>query len=244
MLDDRCLELLNGEIDGDLSAADRAELSRRLLESSDVRTARDALRLACAELDRVPRVDPPADLRERILAAVNVPATDRIGAASGRHRWSGPGWRYAAVFAGGVLISLVAMEAGRGIPGTGVEQAAGTMAAAPASAVASAAAIPVDLPQVRGTVRVSATNEGLLVRLDLAAQQTASVGPSTPVEMTVTRGVQEVRLSGLGATQAAGGSAFSVALPGPVSAGETVRVRFLVSGELVQEDQWRAPSGR
>jgi anti-sigma-K factor RskA len=244
MLDDRGLELLNLEIDGDLSAADRAELSRRLLASSELRAARESLRRACSDLDRVPRVDPPAGLRARILKSVNVPATDRFGGILARGRWSGPGWRYAAVFAGGALFSLVAIEAGRGVPGTGVEQAAGTMAAARAPAGAPVATIPVDLPQVRGTVHLSPTADGLLVRLDVDARPPASPSSSGPVEMTVTRGGQEARLSGLGATQSAGAAGFSLVLPGPVSAGETVRLQFLVAGALVHEEQWRAPAGR
>ena len=63
MPDDRMLELLNAEIDGELSAAERAELSQRLLNDPQARTAREELRRTCTGLDALPRAEPPAELR-------------------------------------------------------------------------------------------------------------------------------------------------------------------------------------
>src|SRR5512135_2329165 len=108
MLDEKTFELLNAEIDGTLSATDRAELSRRLLESPELRALRDDLRRACAELDRLPRVEPPAGLREKILAAL--PQAGSATEAQARRGFAfGPrSLRFAAAIVGGVLVSALA----------------------------------------------------------------------------------------------------------------------------------------
>jgi hypothetical protein len=110
-LDERLIELIQADVDGELdrhSAADRADLARALLGDADARGLREELMRLRAALSRVPEVAPPAGLRSDILASVEArpPATVAAG--------SGAALRYAAVFAGGALVTTLAFVLFRG----------------------------------------------------------------------------------------------------------------------------------
>ena len=50
------ITLIHAEIDGELDAANRAELARHLLADPNARTLREDLRRLCTELDALPEV--------------------------------------------------------------------------------------------------------------------------------------------------------------------------------------------
>jgi len=242
MLDDRMLELLNAEIDDALSASERAELSRRLLNEPEARAARVELRRACSGLDALPLAEPPADLRERILAALphGTPATSRGGQSSRRFLSSASTLRYAAAVVGAVLVGTIAFEANRNVNGVESDQAVGTMATPP---VAAPGALRVDSSQVRGTVTLVPTRRELGVRFDFDPVQPAGTVAPEAIEVVVTRGKQVAHLTGIAATQQ-GRGAMAAAIPGAVAAGEAVEVRILASGAPVFTGRWQASSSR
>ena len=246
MLDDRMLELLNAEIDRALSAADRAELSRRLLSEPDSRAARDALRRTCAELDSLAPAEVPAELHERILAALPQPtaAASRGGQLS---RWflsSASTLRYAAAVIGAVLVGTIAFQENRGVNGVDADQAAGTMADPPATVRASEGRLRVDASEVHGTITLVPTGQDLGVRFDFDPAQPAGAAAPAAIDVVVTRGKQVAHLTGIAATQQGRGGAMAAAIPGAVTAGEAVEVRVLASGVPVFMGRWQASSPR
>src|SRR5215469_17448352 len=96
---ERYTELIHAEIDGELDAQQRAELSRYLLADPDVRALRDELRRVCAALDATPEAEPPPDLQDRILAALPVADPPRA-----ERRLPALNWRHAAAAAGLVAV--------------------------------------------------------------------------------------------------------------------------------------------
>jgi len=70
MLDTRDLELINAEIDGELTADERAELEALLESSAEARAMKAELWKLSNFIDSVPEQEPPADLSERILGQV------------------------------------------------------------------------------------------------------------------------------------------------------------------------------
>lgn len=243
MLDDRMHELLNAEIDDALSASERAELSRRLLHEPEARAARAELRRACAGLDALPLAEPPAELRERILAALpqGTPATSRGGQSSRRFLSSASTLRYAAAIVGAVLVGTIAFEASRNVNGVEPDQAVGTMATPP---VAAPGALRVDSSQVRGTVTLAPAAQALSVRFDFDAAQPAGAVAPQAIDVVVTRGKDVAHLQGLAAMQQEGGRAIAAVMPGAVAAGETVDVRVAASGVPVFAGRWQAPAAR
>ena len=112
MIDEKYLELIQADVDGELPEQHRAELSRHLLANPEARAAREELKRLCGLLDSVPKVEPPSDLKASILGAVRLPAP-RGGFSSVRGFGVPSGMlRYAAVFAGGLLVSAIAFQVG------------------------------------------------------------------------------------------------------------------------------------
>ena len=97
----RLESLIHAQLDGELPAAERAELARALLQDADARRLHDDLARVDRLLREVPVADPPRGLREAILAG-----TARTTAAAGNaaRRASGSAYRIAAAFLGGLLI--------------------------------------------------------------------------------------------------------------------------------------------
>ena len=243
MLDEKSFELLNAEIDGELSATDRAELSRLLLGSPELRAVRDELRLACAELERCPQVEPPAGLREKILAAFPqaaqggpTEALSRLGFALSPRTL-----RIAAAIVGGVLVSAIAFQTSRSVDGVGAGDVTGTMASS-APVAAGAGTLRVDATRVRGTVTLTPSTGELRVRFDLDPSQPQSAVPPEAIDVVVIRGREEIQLQKIAAAQQAGGTAYEATLAGRVAAGEVVNVRVLASEVPVYEGRWQASS--
>ena len=97
----RIEELLQRDVDGELTPAEKAELARALLQDPATRRQRDDLARTDALLRTVPAVDPPAGLRPSILAALGLrKGKEATGGASG-----GFGrYRLAAAILGGLVV--------------------------------------------------------------------------------------------------------------------------------------------
>lgn len=97
----RLESLISAQLDGELPAAERAELARALLQDADARRLHDDLARIDRLLREVPAADPPPGLREAILAGTARTAPPGR-AAAGPPR--GSAYRIAAAFLGGLLI--------------------------------------------------------------------------------------------------------------------------------------------
>lgn len=98
--------LIQAQLDGELPAAERAELARALLQDADARRLHDELVRTDRLLREIPAAEPPPGLREAILAGTARP--------TGTSRFAR--YRIAAAFLGGLLIVGLALLArdGRG----------------------------------------------------------------------------------------------------------------------------------
>jgi anti-sigma factor RsiW len=168
---DTTLELINADIDGVITGPQRAELNRLLLADPSVRALRDDLLRTCRALDAMPREELPAGLHEAIVTRVPIGAPKSGGL---RHAsiTSRPLLRYAAVFAGGLLVSALAFQFGR-LDSTqlGADQLSGTIAAA----THAEARMIVNLDQVRGSITLTGSAQSPQVVTSLEATQPVSI---------------------------------------------------------------------
>lgn len=238
MIDQKHLELIQADIDGELAEHDRAELARFLLANPGARAVRDDLKRLCETLDRVEPVEPPPGLRASILEAVRL-AEGKAAPACRRGGWGVPRTlRFAAVVAGGLLVSVLAFQIGLDRRSTlDVAQVAGTMA----SHESVAGSDPVDtvelaLDQVSGSARLYQTQGARIVEFDLQARQ--------PIEVVVIHDGQESRLTGIGQTGTGKPSRHALKLDGPGQDGSAIRLEFFASGELIHEDVLQAATPR
>ena len=100
--DEPIQELIQADLDGELSAAERAELARLLLRDPEARRLHEDFRQTDQLLRDIASAEPPPGLREAILAGPvgTVGRGDRPALRQGR--W--PAYRAAAVILGGLLI--------------------------------------------------------------------------------------------------------------------------------------------
>jgi hypothetical protein len=239
MLEEKYIELIQADVDGELPERSRAELSRYLLASAEARALRDELRRTCAVLDSVEPVEPPADLRGAILSGIKLPGAPARSA--GRARAFGfspqaPVLRYAAVFAGGLIVSAVAFQFGStDRAALDVTQVAGTMASQdPVANSAPVDAVSIDLEQVSGSVRLFQSATMRVLEFDLTADG--------PLEVVVSHDGQEARFSGDGPAGAAGSGRYALVLNGPGQAGSPIGLKFIASGVLIHEDVLESPA--
>ena len=165
------LELINAEIDGMLTGAQRAELNRLLLADPSVRALRDGLMQTCRTLDEMPREEIPEGLHEAIVTGLPVAAPKSHGlrraAFTGR-----PLLRYAAAFGGGLLVSALAFQLGE-LDSTAI--GAGQLAGTIADATHAEARMIVSLDQVRGSITLTGAAEAPQVVTSLESTQPVSI---------------------------------------------------------------------
>jgi hypothetical protein len=171
---EHALELINAEIDGVITGSQKAELNRLLLAGPAVRTLRDGLAGVCKALDTMPREDLPAGLHDAIVSGLPV-ATPASHAAVRRTSFSQrPLLRYAAAFAGGLLVSALAFQLDRFDASQG--ELAGTIAdAAHVDGSHAEARMIVNLPQAQGSITLTGTAADPQVVTALQSSQPVSI---------------------------------------------------------------------
>lgn len=185
---ERGIELIHAEIDGEITGPQKAELGRLLLAEPALRDLRAGLRHTCEALDALPLEAPPDGLRASIMESL--PASpprceDRDVRPPGR--FGRPVLRYAAVFAGGLIVSALAFQAGMRHQSLDARELAGTIA----GVTVDPSRLELHLDEVRGTVRLEGAASAPVVVAELQS--------SRPVQVIARLEGQEVRLEGFAA---------------------------------------------
>ena len=114
-IDQHILDLLNGSIDGEISATEQDELDSLLASSPVVRSLNDELRAVTRILDELPELEPPQYLQETIEKQVRLPVqsqadTGKPGFFDG---WLNANWlRTGAALAAGLVLTVGVYEMG------------------------------------------------------------------------------------------------------------------------------------
>ena len=174
MIDPKTIELINRVLDGAATEPERADLDRALTSSPEARARYEEMGRLVRRLDSVPMDDPPADLRPRVVAAVDALGVRHTSRASNEHgffSWlraaiAPQGLRYASTFGLGLAAGAVILAVVR--PGQPVDpsQVSGTLATPGATG-----SMPVAVPEagVSGSVAVVDRGPVTQVRLKVDA---------------------------------------------------------------------------
>jgi anti-sigma factor RsiW len=220
--DPQQLELIHAEMDGELDPAQRAELARRLLADPETRALREDLRRLCTALDGLAQTEPPAQLRQSILAALPRPSPKRRGLPASA-------WRYAAVIAGVLAAGGILTEMLRG-PTPDTSEVAGTLALAPAATLVDS--VRLESGSVSGSVSLYRDRAALALKFEVTAV--------APLAVVIASEGHTIRVTGLG-KPGAPALPSAVALPGVAMHGQTVDLTFLIAGRPVGSATLRAP---
>lgn len=214
MIDERYIDLVQADIDGELPAERRAELSRFLLASPEARALRAELAAIAGTLGGVAAAEPPADLRERILSGL--PPQSRRASIAGGSRFSSP-LRWAAGLAAATLLGAIVFQiASEDRSAMDPAKLSGTMANPGAPAPSQIDEVAVSLEQVRGTVTLLGSPQARIVEFDLAVDG--------PVEITVEHEGERTRVTDLRRP---------LVIAGPAHAGVELTVEVQVPGAPV-----------
>ncbi len=190
MIDERTIQLLNADIDGELEASERLELDDILNRSAEARAMRTELLKLNNLLDSLPDLEPPAGLSREILNKITLPGEKASFYLSRLF----PSFKPAAAglaFAAGLLVTVSFYEL---VPrkGTVLDTGGmvGTMVANPASRPAeSRDVLAFEGAGLDGTVALKMNRNVLMLEFDLDS--------SEQVEIEVAYAEAGLRFSGI-----------------------------------------------
>lgn len=236
-------DLINADIDGEISPAEKAELQAFLADSAEGRALHDELTSLCGALDSVEEETPPVHLRHVIMNSIPQPAARASSPGFLQVLFAAPALRYALSFAAGVFlaISIVTSDQVSNQAFDDVTGLVGTVADPVDARLASSVSI--DELDVAGVVSLRSAGSLLILDFDLVAKDHIEVeadysDPSIwfngfaqlPSEdTTVSAGAGRVRLG------MAGKRRYAVYLHNQGGRDATVRLRFMADGQVVHE---------
>ncbi len=183
MLDERTLYLINAALDGELEPDEAAELVVLLESSAEARAAQAEMQKMANLLDGLPQQNPPADLAERIIARLRLPASRPAFSLSRLFSALQPA-QVGLAFSAGLLLTVGFYEvtAQHRSPGD-VSDMVGTMLSDPAGrAAALRDSLSISEPGISGRVSLGGSG-GILVlnfELDSANETEIVVSLSEP----------------------------------------------------------------
>jgi hypothetical protein len=236
-------DLINAAIDGEIGAAEKAELDAFLTESTAGRALYEELSSLCGTLDTLDMEEPPVHLRHAIMSTI--PANQQPAEKPGflQSLFATPALRYAATFAAGVLVALTIIDSSQmsnnafddvaGLVGTVAEPIDATLASS----------IDVQELDVAGTVSLRSSGSIMILDFDLVSKDHIEIeadykDPSIwfngfaqleSDDTTVAAANGRVRLGMKGKRR------YAVFLHNQRGHATSVNLRFLADGEVVHE---------
>jgi hypothetical protein len=168
MLEQRALYLINAELDGELEPGEQAELETILESSAEARTMRAELQKLVSVLDGAPQQTPPADLADRIIAQIRLPARRPAFSVASLFSSFQPA-QAGLAFAAGLLLTVGFYEMTAEHRAAGdVSDMVGTMLADPQGRTAALKdSLSIAEPGISGTVSLSGSGGILVLNFEL-----------------------------------------------------------------------------
>ena len=253
-MDPKYVDLINAEIDGEISEEDRALLEQFLAENAEARAFRDDLAGLCAELDSVGLIEPPEHLKHSIIDAVTRQRSTKPASAPAGWRsmlgmlFSGTVPRYALSFAAGALFTYALISSDRisrqafddvtGLVGT-ISQPDFT------AQLSNEHEIRLALNELAGSVNLNRADPLLILDFDLASQE--------PIEIVANFDDRDIWFNGFAQLESEGTSIaaesgrvtvrmvgqrrYAVYLYNTAHDATTIGLRFYSGGTLIHEDE-------
>ena len=242
-IEQKYADLINADIDGEISAEHKAELDTFLEGNAEGRALHDELASLCGALDGLDQEDPPAHLRQVIMNSI--PPTRKPDESPGflHALLAMPAFKYAFTFAAGVILALTIVDSSNlsNRAFDDVTGLVGTIAQPIDSTLASA--ISVDELDVAGVVSLRSAGSLMILDFDLNSRKHIEIeaGYSDPSiwfngfaqlesdDTTVAAAPGRVRLGMKGKRR------YAVFLHNQGEHETTVNLRFLADGEVVHK---------
>lgn len=169
-MDERTLALIHGDLDGELNAGEQEELRLLREASPEVRRELERMRALRDGLNGLPDFEPPAGLRDAILARIPAPTPATAPGARHGHRRAALQRRgrlgLVAAMAATLAVVVVVINRGSELPELDPASLGGTIGRPTA---ASSPALFIDESAVSGSIRLLQSEQGLVMEVDLDA---------------------------------------------------------------------------
>jgi hypothetical protein len=176
MLEERIINLINAELDGELSAAERDELESVLEVSAEARAMRAELQKLGEMMDSLPRRQPPAGLADQIMTSVRLPEPRRPFSLSGLLTSFQPA-QAGLAFAAGLLLAVGYYELSPSQQASGDSaRMVGTLIAGKSNGEATRVeSLDIHEPGIEGTVTLREDGSFTIIDFDLDSGKLAEV---------------------------------------------------------------------
>jgi hypothetical protein len=198
-VDPRTIELINADIDGEISSDDKQELDAALAASPAAQAMHAELTGLNSSLNELPYLDPPVHLKHTIMSAIPKSEAQQRRMNILQTIFASPPMRYAAMFALGSLITMTLISSDQASDSAfnDVTGLVGTISSeVPVGPGIHSARI--DRPEVAGRVSLRSSGPLLIVDFDLVS--------SRPVEIVATYADQTVWFNGFAQLESPGAS--------------------------------------
>jgi hypothetical protein len=106
-MEQKYIDLINAEADGEISDAEKADLDHYLADNSEAQAFRDEIQSLCGTLNSVEAIDPPSHLKYAIMDNVKKPeVAEQQKSSSWLQILAMPIFRHAVAFAAGVFMTI------------------------------------------------------------------------------------------------------------------------------------------
>lgn len=242
-IDQKYIDLINADIDGEIGADDHAELQAFLAGDAEGRALHDELSALCSTLDGVTEEEPPRHLRHVIMNTLPPERPAERSPGFLQILFATPALKYAATFAAGVFLTLSIVDSSQVSDHAfdDVTGLVGTMAQPVDTTLAST--ISVDELDVAGTVSLRSAGSLLILDFDLVSEHHIDIeaGYTDPSiwfngfaqleseDTTISAAPRQVRVGMQGKRR------YAVFLHNKGGRETTVSLRFLADGEVIHE---------
>jgi hypothetical protein len=241
--DPRVIEKMHAMIDGEIAEREKSELLDFLARNPDAREHFEDLKRISRMIEGSERVVPPAQLREKVMTAIQPSLSAKRRAAP---RGGGMILRYAYAVAAGLVLGvlgyhlIIGSDLGRTV--IRPTEAAGSMTAVPAEGTGMVfKEVTLDLPDGRGTVQTKRLEGGVSVLVDLDSPSIMEVKLAWEMAQAGFRGLNQelgrvLSLEVVGGTVTwtqDGRNRVAVALDLPGNAPATVELQLSSEGEPI-----------
>ena len=243
-IEQKYIDLINADIDGEIDHADKDGLDAFLLENDEARALHVELATLCGSIESLESQSPPPHLRHVIMNSVKPTPVKAESPGFLQVLLATPALRYSATFAAGVLLALTAINSdqfsNRALDD--VTDLVGTIAEPISSDLLNS--IAVDDARVAGNVSLRSTGPMLILDFDLVADGPVRIEVDYPGRTIWFNGFGQLESSGTTIAVKSGG--VSLSMDGKRryavylhNEGEqhasTVNLRFVAGEEVVHE---------
>jgi len=236
-------DLINADIDGEISDAEKIELQAFLDENNEGRALHAELASLCATLDGAEQEEPPTFMRHIIMNAV--PPTRATEESPGflQILLATPALKYAATFAAGVFLTLSIVNSSQ-ISEQAFDDVTGLVGTVADPIHADLEdTVAVTGPEVAGTVSLRSAGSLLILDFDLVARDHIEIETEYTDRTIWFNGFAQLESEGTTVSAEAGlvrlgmegKRRYAVYLHNPGGRETTVSLRFMAAGEIVHE---------